>query len=74
MNVITIKRTIRRNRKEKSNTRRSFWKLSRDYFTRENSQHFIIEAVLFAILTAISAWPLAVAVDVLRQLLERSPG
>jgi hypothetical protein len=69
MSVITIKRSAigqERNRKP----RRSFRELSRRYFASEKKFEFIIELLLFAILVAISAWPILAAADALSRLLQ----
>jgi hypothetical protein len=63
---------IKRVPKELSTTRRSFRELTRSYFASEKSWEFAIEALLFAILLAISAWPVAVAVDALNEFLQRT--
>ena len=74
MSVITVKRTVIRKRPNKRPaTRRSFRELSRSYFAREKSLEFIIEALLFATMMAISAWPIVAAIDALNQLLQRMP-
>ena len=44
---------------------RSFRQLSRSYFAREKSWEFVIEALLFAIIVAISAWPIFAVADAL---------
>jgi hypothetical protein len=54
MSVITVKRTVIRPRPNTA-TRRSFRELSRSYFASEKSLEFIIEALLFATMMAISA-------------------
>jgi hypothetical protein len=73
MSVITVKRTvIKRVPKELSTTRRSFRELTRSYFASETSWEFAIEALLFAILLAISAWPVVAAVDALNEFLQRT--
>ena len=69
MSVITIKRSAigqERNRK----SRRSFRELSRRYFASEKKFEFIVELLLFAILVAISAWPILAAADALNRLLQ----
>jgi len=74
MSVITVKRTVsKRIPKKASTTRRSFRELSRNYFANENSLEFVIEALLFAIIIAISAWPIFAAVDALNEFLQRAP-
>lgn len=37
---------------------RSFRNLSRNFLKSEMHQHFVIEAVLFALIFAVSAWPM----------------
>jgi hypothetical protein len=51
---------------------RSFRQLSRSYFASEKSWEFVIDALLFAIIVAISAWPVFAAADALNQFLQRS--
>ena len=46
--------------------------LSRRYFAGEKSWEFVIEALLFAIIVGISAWPVFAAADALNQFLQRS--
>ena len=72
MNVITVKRVIKRAPKQTSRIRRSFGKLARHYFAHESRWQFAIEALLFAILLAISAWPILAAVDAVIELLQRT--
>ena len=73
MSVITVIRTVvRRRSSKKSTTRRSFRELTRSYFAREKSWEFAIEALFFAILVAISAWPIFVAVGALNEFLQRT--
>jgi hypothetical protein len=77
MSVITVKRTVIRPRKPSGNnrpaTRRSFRELSRSYFASEKSLEFIIEALLFATIMAISAWPIVAALGALNEFLQRTP-
>jgi hypothetical protein len=72
MNVITVKRTIRLPSRKLPATLRSFRQLTRAYFAHENNWQFAIEALLFAILVAISAWPLVAAADALNEFLQRT--
>ena len=73
MSVITVKRTVMRRTPNKiSTTRRSFRELTRSYFANEKSWEFAIEAVFFAILVAISAWPIFAAVGALNEFLQRT--
>jgi hypothetical protein len=51
---------------------RSFRQLSRSYFASEKGWEFVIEALLFAILMAISAWPIFAAMDAVIELLQRT--
>jgi hypothetical protein len=74
MSVITVKRTVSKQiPKKASTTRRSFRELSRNYFANENSLEFVIETLLFAIIIAISAWPILAAAGALNELLQRAP-
>jgi len=72
MNVITVRRTVFRNGNKRLRTRRSFRELTRSYFTRENSLEFVVEALLFVIIVAISAWPILAAADALHEFFQRA--
>jgi hypothetical protein len=73
MSVITAKRTVMRRMPNKiSTTRRSFRELSRSYFASEKSWEFAIEALFFAIIVAISAWPIFAAADALNEFLQHT--
>jgi len=84
MSIITVKRPLRKgvpdtmvNATERSQYRRSlvlrsFRQLSRSYFASEKGWEFVIEALLFAIILAISAWPVFAAANALHQFLERT--
>ena len=76
MSVITVKRTVIRPRRRSGNkistTRRSFRELTRSYFASEKSWEFAIEALFFAIIVAISAWPIFAAADALNEFLQRA--
>ena len=74
MNVITVKRTVFRQANKRSRLCRSFRELTRGYFARENSLEFAIEALLFAIIVAISAWPIFAAAGALNELFQRPVG
>ena len=70
MNVVKIKRTIRKPSPTKvRNERRSFRELTRSYFASEKRLEFMVEALLFAVIIAISAWPILGAADALSGLL-----
>jgi hypothetical protein len=73
MSVITVKRTVfRRGPNKRTTMRRSFRELSRSYFASEKRLEFVVEALLFATIMAISAWPIFVAIDALNEFL-RTP-
>ena len=72
MNVITVKRTVFRSANKRSRKRRSFHELTRAYFARENSLEFIVEALFFAIIVAISAWPILAAAGALQEFFQRA--
>jgi hypothetical protein len=73
MSVITVKRTvIRRTPYRRSLVLRSFRGLTRSYFATEKSWEFAVEALLFAIIAAISAWPIFAAAAALDQFLQRT--
>ncbi len=74
MSVITVKRTVnwRTRNKTSSNARRSFRELTRSYFASEKSWEFAIEALFFAMIVAISMWPIFVAAAALNEFLQRN--
>ena len=74
MNVMTVTRPVKRRSMQTSRSRRPFRDLTRRYFAREKSCQFAIEALLFAILTAISAWSILNAGDALHEFLQRTGG
>jgi hypothetical protein len=49
--------------------RKSFRELGRRYSTTEKNWEFTIEVIAFAIICAISAWPLKLAADALHDYL-----
>jgi hypothetical protein len=70
MTATTVKRTIiRRTRAQRSATRHSLRELSWSYLARERTVEFTIEALLFAIIVAISAWPVLAAANALSEFL-----
>jgi hypothetical protein len=74
MSVITVKRrVIKRTPYRRSLVLRSFRGLTRSYFESEKSWEFAIEALLFAIIVAISAWPIVVVAGALNEFLQRPP-
>jgi hypothetical protein len=75
MTAITVKRKIlRRSPAQRSAARRSFRELARSYLTREKAAEFVIEALFFAIIAAISAWPLFAVAGALHEFLQTAPG
>ncbi len=74
MSVITLKRTvIRRAANKRTIVRQSFREVTRGYFASERTWEFVIEALLFAIMVAISAWPIIAAAGALNEFLQRTP-
>jgi hypothetical protein len=88
MNVITVRRTvfhgipkeasvkrivINGRSNKNSSARRSFRELARAYFARENSLEFVVEALFFVIIVAISAWPILAAAGALQEFLQNTP-
>jgi hypothetical protein len=67
MNVIKVKRTIR-----KRATKRSSLRELTDTVAWERTWQFAVEALLFAIIAIVSAWPLIVAADALNKFLQRT--
>jgi uncharacterized membrane protein len=65
MHTIKIKRTIR---KEKPAKRRVL-QFAQKFFADENHVEFAIEALVFGLLLAISAWPIVAAVGAIGQVL-----
>ena len=72
MRIITVKRTLIKRKPKELSVTRSFRGLTRSYFASEKSWEFAVEALLFAIIAAISAWPIFAAVDALNQFLQRT--
>jgi hypothetical protein len=71
MNVIKVKRTVTRRTQQKGPAiRRSFRKLARDYFAREKNWEFAIELIFFAVIVALSVWPIFVAAGALSEFLQ----
>ena len=70
MTAIIVKRTIiRRTRAQGSATHHSLRELSRSYLASERTVEFTIEALLFAIIVAISAWPVLATANALSEFL-----
>jgi hypothetical protein len=64
---------IKRTPYRRSLVLRSFRGLTRSYFASEKSLEFVIEALLFAIIAAISAWPIFSAINALSELVQHAP-
>jgi hypothetical protein len=70
MRAIRIRRTLTKSRNgTRSEKERSFRKMARDFFAIENQIEFVIEALLFGTLLAISTWPIAAVASAISQLL-----
>jgi hypothetical protein len=75
MTTITVKRTIiRRRHAQNSVTPRSFRELARYYIRNERRLEFAIEALFFAIIVAISVWPVLAVATALSEFLQNAPG
>jgi hypothetical protein len=73
MSVITVKRTVRRTAPYRQSVLlRSFRELTRGYFASERVWEFVIEVILFAIIAAISAWPIMETIGALHDFLQRA--
>jgi hypothetical protein len=73
MTAITVKPTVtRQTRAQRSamRKRRSFRELTRSYLVGEKTLEFAIEALLFAIMVAISAWPVLAAANALSEFFQ----
>jgi hypothetical protein len=69
MNVITVRRTMKRIPNKMRRSARSFRELTRSYFASEKSWEFVMEVLLFAIIVAISAWPIIAAAGAINKML-----
>jgi hypothetical protein len=69
MCIITIKRTVRKTKELGTTRGRLVLQFARDFFAGENHVQFAIEALLFAALLALCAWPIIAAVDAISQAL-----
>jgi hypothetical protein len=67
MRVIKIQRTISKD--TRSTSRRSIRQFANDFFDKENHLEFAIEALVFGMLLAISAWPIVAAADAINRFL-----
>jgi hypothetical protein len=70
MRVIKIQRSIRkRNNSNSPDAQRSTPRFGRDLFAKENQIEFALEALLFGVLVAISAWPIVAAAGAINRML-----
>ena len=69
MQVIVVKRRARATGEKR---RRKFSDLGRGYFETEWKWHFIVEALLFAVISFASAWPLYAAAHAVNHLLQQT--
>jgi hypothetical protein len=58
--------TVRRIRKTALLRRRSIRDISRDYFGTEHVRFLVVESILFAIMAAVSIWPIVNAVEFIK--------
>ena len=65
-------RPIVRRTTGRSTSRRSLRELTTKYFAHERKWQFIIEAVLFGVIVAISAWPIFAAAEALAKFVQGS--
>jgi hypothetical protein len=73
MNLITLEETpIKPTPDRRSRSLGSVRAVTRKYFATEAIREFAIEAFLFAILVAISAWPIIAAANALNEFLQRT--
>lgn len=73
MTAIKVKRTItRQNFAQSSGRRLPFRHLGRFYLASERKIEFVIEAFLFGIIVAVSAWPLFAAAGALGEFLQQA--
>ncbi len=69
MRVITIKRTVSREKRARTTRGRFDLEFARDFFAGENHLEFAVEALLFGALLLLSAWPMVAAVGAINGLL-----
>jgi len=74
MRVIRIQRTIVKGQRNRTSTdRRSIRRFARDFFATESRLEFAIEALIFALLLAVSVWPIATAAGAIHEFLASVP-
>ena len=74
MRVIKIQRAIVKGKATRTSTNhRSIREIAGDFFARENHWEFAIEALIFGLLLAVSAWPIATAAGAIHEFLASVP-
>jgi hypothetical protein len=69
MHTIKIKRTVTISKPAHLPEKRRFLQFAQNFFAKENHLEFVIEALLFGLLLAISAWPIVAAVGTINEFL-----
>jgi hypothetical protein len=69
MHTIKTRRTITIRKPAKLPGKQRFLRFAQNFFARENRLEFAFEALLFALLLAISAWPIVAAVGTINEFL-----
>jgi len=69
MGIITIKRTVSKIKQPRTTRGRFILQFARDFFASENHTQFAIEALVFAALLALCAWPIIAAAGAIGQAL-----
>jgi hypothetical protein len=69
MHTIKIKRTIRKDKLANLPATRRFLQFAQKFFAEENHLEFAVEALLFGLLLAISAWPIIAAAGAISRVL-----
>jgi hypothetical protein len=70
MRVIKVQRSIRKRTEENGlASSRSIGQFGRDFLAKETHVEFAIEAALFGVLVAVSAWPIVAAAGAINELL-----
>jgi hypothetical protein len=73
MNLITLEETlIKPTPDRRSRSLGSFRAVTHKYFATEAIREFALEAFLFAIIVAISTWPIIAAANALNEFLQRT--
>ena len=70
MHTIKIRRTIKTSKRAKHSGKQRFLQFAQNFFASENHLEFAVEALFFALLLAISAWPIVAAAGAISQFLQ----